>query len=348
MICLVLPEPDGKFFVNLLLITGLQGDRNVHPASLDALQGQLTLEIHVPVGNAPAPQGVQLTDRPLIQPAILDRQLPGNRHLTKPGDPQRGNGKGIPVLHPGDHDAPAVRGEQGLGGIEVNAVINRLITLLPKSLALPVKAADQAQRSVSAFYRAFSDTAGTPYQQEIDTLGAFGVVSGSGDGSYQPNQTLDRASLCALLVKAMRYPMADGQISFADVPAGAWYAPYVDTLYEMGLVNGYDDGLFHPNDPITHEQFLVLMARVAKWLDMGCYEMSLPDGVYGNRVPSAAALAMEFGSFAAWAREPVWLSSTFAWTRDFSGIDPQAATTRAEAAAALFNLFWSSGLLNNA
>lgn len=220
-------------------------------------------------------------------------------------------------------------------------------TLAQGGSTASLTAADAAaQLGLSYTSRAFSDTAGTPYQREIDTLGTFGIVSGSGNGGFQPDQVLDRASLCALLVKAMRYPMADGQTEFADVPADAWYAPYVDTLYEMGLVNGYDDGLFHPNDPINHEQFLVLMARIAKWLDMDYYEMSLRNGAYGNKVPAATTLAMEYGSFSAWARESVWLAGHFAWT-DHSNIAPQASTTRAEAAATLFNLFWSSGVLNN-
>lgn len=80
----------------------------------------------------------------------------------------------------------------------------------------------------------FSDLQDCAFPEVIDTLGSYGIISGSGDGTFRPGEVLDRASLCAMLVKALRYPVSENSMSFADVPGDAWYAPYVSTLYEMG------------------------------------------------------------------------------------------------------------------
>ncbi len=191
----------------------------------------------------------------------------------------------------------------------------------------------------------FSDVADSDFADEINTLGIYGIVSGSGDGAFRPEETLDRASLCAMLVKALRCPLSDEGASFADVPEDSWYAPYVSALYEMGFIDADSDGLFHPDAAVDHEEFLVILGRVAQWLDMDYYELSRRDGIYGNMMPDAERLEELYGAYSPEAREMVWLcGGDLAWA-DPGQVDPAASTTRAEAAASLYNLFHMSGVL---
>lgn len=194
--------------------------------------------------------------------------------------------------------------------------------------------------------RVFSDVERSSFMNEINALGIYGIVSGPGDGTFRPEESLDRASLCALLVKALRYPApADGGPSFADVADDAWYSPYVSALSEMGFVEGYDDGLFHPYDVISHEEFAAILGRVAQWLDMDYYELARRDGIYGERLPAAEELAEMYPGYSEWVRELVWLcDGNLAWG-DLAEADPQAATTREEAAASIYNLFRVSGVI---
>lgn len=193
--------------------------------------------------------------------------------------------------------------------------------------------------------RTFSDVEDSDFAVEISTLGVYGIVSGAGDGAFCPEETLDRASLCALLVKALRCPLSENESYFTDVPADAWYAPYVNALYEMGLIRGDDDGLFHPDDPVDHEQFLVILGRTAQWLDMDYDEMSQRDGIYGNVMPDAQTLEEVYGEYSSWARELVWLCDNHLAWADLANVDPKAATTREEAAKSVYNLFHMSGVL---
>lgn len=49
---------------------------------------------------------------------------------------------------------------------------------------------------------------------------------------------------------------------YADVPSDAWYAEAVNAMTEGGLLKGYNDGLFHPNDIITAGQFATIICRI--------------------------------------------------------------------------------------
>lgn len=174
----------------------------------------------------------------------------------------------------------------------------------------------------------------------------YGIVGGYGDGTFRPLGTLSRAEMCALFVKALRYPVSEVRTSaFADVDENVWYAPYVDTMFRLGLVNGNGAGSFRPEDAITHEEFLVLLGRVAQWLDMDYYELMRHDGIYGDLLPSPEELAQLYGNYSEWAREEIWLcDGEYAWAEP-AEIDANALTTRGEAVISMYYLFCNSGLL---
>ncbi len=192
----------------------------------------------------------------------------------------------------------------------------------------------------------FSDVEDYAYEEAVNALGRYGIVSGVGNGAFCPDRELTRAEACALLGKALRFPQNGTAQVFADVPADAWYAPYVSALYSMGLVGDCGDGLFHPERVMTQEEFLVLLSRTAQWLDMDFYEMADPEGLYGDLTPTQETLAERFGDYSAWARAQIWLCSDLSWA-DWSELDPKAAVTRGRAAAGLYNLLTISGVIPN-
>ena len=56
---------------------------------------------------------------------------------------------------------------------------------------------------------------------------------------------------------------------FKDVPDSAWYANAVNRLYEAGLIGGYEDGTYKPNNPVTRAEIAVLLQRFAAYLGKG-------------------------------------------------------------------------------
>ena len=90
------------------------------------------------------------------------------------------------------------------------------------------------------------------------------------DGNFMPGGNITRAETAALLVRTMttnfgvnvpRAPTASIAGMFSDVPTGAWYFEYLNMAYSYGLIEGFPDGSFRPDAPITREQFAAMLAR---------------------------------------------------------------------------------------
>ncbi len=147
---LVLGEADGEFPVQLPALGRCDLQLHVHRAALYPRQPQgLARYLDSMVFHLIPAKLLQLPDGLLVQPALPDGELPGQGHLAEPRLWLGAHVAGVPVLHPADHDPSAVRGEHGLGRIEVNSVVNRLVVLLREDMALLLIGADQAQRPVS-------------------------------------------------------------------------------------------------------------------------------------------------------------------------------------------------------
>ena len=131
-------------------------------------------------------------------------------------------------------------------------------------------AADRAAKGKASLYRmgtsaVFPDVAGHPNREAIEALAVKGIINGMGDGSFAPYKTMTRAEYCTMVVKALELtPKANSDHS--DVPASAWYAPFVGTASDYGIVNGIGGGKFDPNGTITYWQAAVMIARSAKAL----------------------------------------------------------------------------------
>ena len=188
-------------------------------------------------------------------------------------------------------------------------------------------------------HRGFSDTAQSPYADEISLLATYGVVLGAGDGTYRPSETLTRGQLCTLLAQALNCKAPTGESAFTDVSMEDWYGPAVNALADMGLVNGVGGGRFAPDEPVSHEQLITILARLGRRLDL---ELLYTWDERPQSVPAG------YENYASWAWESVWLldqgEGSLLWT-DAGAIRPAAVTTREEAAALTCSLLCKLNLL---
>ena len=79
-----------------------------------------------------------------------------------------------------------------------------------------------------------------------------------------PQGNLTRAAIVTVLYRLEGSPMTAASDEFYDVPAGQWYSDAVAWAVKYGITNGYGDGRFGPNDPITREQLATFLHRYAK------------------------------------------------------------------------------------
>ena len=195
--------------------------------------------------------------------------------------------------------------------------------------------------------RWFADVSGSPYADAINALGTYHILNGDTDGNYNPDGILTRAQLCALMAQALGVTYT-GASRFEDVEEGRWYCGAVNAMAELGFVDD-SSSLFRPDDPLTQEEFITFMGRLAAYLNCGTYEyIQLQDA-------DALAADPELAPFSDWAKSSVDVMARFTVSaneepvsllhQNLADIDPQAHVCRGEAAQVLYNLLDKLGIL---
>ncbi|MFA5855598.1 MAG: S-layer homology domain-containing protein [Candidatus Gracilibacteria bacterium] len=179
-----------------------------------------------------------------------------------------------------------------------------------KSLYLLVLVALVAMFSVSVFMgptapvRAetipFPDVSATnPHFSAIMSLVDQGILEGYSDGTFKPDQEVNRAEALKIILMAMSVSIGTGTATgFSDVPATEWYAPYVGTAAAAGIVSGYSDGSFLPGQTVNRAE-AVKMLTLAGGSEIGSAESSFSDVSVDSWYAAYASYAKK------WNLEPV-------------------------------------------
>lgn len=112
-------------------------------------------------------------------------------------------------------------------------------------------------KSASLRAQVFSDVVGNyPYADAIKYLKENNIVGGYPDGTFKPGNTINRAEAVKIILSGNDIPVSKGSISFPDVPTTAWFHNNVTTAADWGIVKGYGDGYFKPENTISRAEFL--------------------------------------------------------------------------------------------
>ena len=97
----------------------------------------------------------------------------------------------------------------------------------------------------------------------IEALYREGIVQGRSKGIYAPNENLTRAEFVKIALKAIGAEVeSQDEIEdapFEDVPLYAWYVSYVKKAKDLGLIKGYDDGTFKPDQLINRAEAVKML-----------------------------------------------------------------------------------------
>lgn len=112
--------------------------------------------------------------------------------------------------------------------------------------------------SVVSFAEAYTDvTESSAYYEAVESLSKLGIVTGYEDGTYKPEETVTRAEMAALIARIQGYEetaKANANTVFTDVPSTYWASGYVAQANGQGIINGYGDGTFGPDDAVKYEE----------------------------------------------------------------------------------------------
>lgn len=127
----------------------------------------------------------------------------------------------------------------------------------------------------------------------LDTVQPKAYLSGYANGTFQPKKSMTRAEAAQMIYNLLLDGQVDMDAILTDVAANAWYAKAVNTLATLGVITGYSDGSFRPNDTITRAEFLTILMRMSSGaLQSGSSfkDVSTMDWFY-----TAVAHAVEYG-----------------------------------------------------
>ena len=151
-----------------------------------------------------------------------------------------------------------------------------------------------------------------------------GLMTGTSATTFEPNTSLSRAMLVAVLHRLEGSPQASAG-DFTDVADGDWYAQAVNWAASVDVVNGFDDGTFQPNAAITREQMAAILRNYAQYK--------------GLDVTATGSLAnySDAASVSDWAKDSVqWMvGSGLLGGYEDGTLRPHGTTTRAEVASVL-------------
>lgn len=173
----------------------------------------------------------------------------------------------------------------------------------------------------------FNDIDSVPWAKEaILALAEKGVISGTSDTTYSPQNQIRRADFITLLVRMLKL---DGEISesFDDVTKDKYYYETVSLAKSLGIISGVGDNKFNPEGSITRQDMMVMTYNALDKLNMADMpESDLSEFTDKNNV---ADYAYESVSHLVGAG---YISG------DNGNLNPKGNTTRAETAVFLYKL----------
>lgn len=141
-----------------------------------------------------------------------------------------------------------------------------------KKINSNTKVAVTFKETKKAWKNPYSDiSSNASYIDAIQFVDEHELFEGYTDGTFGPNKSMTRATFVTVLgrlagVDKSRYTKS----SFTDVPVNSstsWYRPYVEWAVATGIVQGYGDGTFGPNNEITHQQMYLMMYRYSLFVE---------------------------------------------------------------------------------
>lgn len=137
------------------------------------------------------------------------------------------------------------------------------------------------------------DTSWHPYFLGIDYVKSKGIMVGDPDGTFRPDDPINRAELMKVLMESRFKGQSTGGGCFPDVQYD-WYGKYVCTAKSKEIVSGYPDGYFRPGNPVNFVEALKMIEGAygysvtpdpSKWYKPYVQaidrDMMIPDMIYG-------------------------------------------------------------------
>ncbi|XZF60649.1 MAG: S-layer homology domain-containing protein [Gloeotrichia echinulata DVL01] len=171
----------------------------------------------------------------------------------------------------------------------------------------------------------------------IQALVKRNIIAGFPDGTFKPDQPVNRAEFATMIQKAFNQnPIRESATRFSDVPANYWAATAIQKAYETGFMTGYPGNLFRPNQQIPKVQAIV---AITNGLGLNTSQTGL-GGADTYYTDASAIPNYAMNNIAAATQANLVVNYP-----NVNQLNPEAPLTRAEAAAILYQALVKQGQL---
>lgn len=168
------------------------------------------------------------------------------------------------------------------------------------------------------------------FYEEINYLTSKGIITGYTNGTFKPNESVTRSAAAIMIGRALGLDGTKRTTKFPDVSKDSVASGYIQSAVEAGIISGFTDGTFRPNEPVTRGQLAIFLVRAFDLKDSIAVTFSdvstnsaaypyigkllaakitagYPDNTYR---PNIAVTRGQFSAFMARALDPSFLPTT--------------------------------------
>lgn len=175
----------------------------------------------------------------------------------------------------------------------------------------------------------FADTTGHWAEAPIIWLSSRYIINGYNTKEFRPEQQITRAEFSSMLLRSLGLDEEEfvDVKGFNDVDSYSWYANAIFNLSKRGIVNGFEDGNFYPNNTITREEMAAMIERTLSFKGQ-------------NTQPSSVTQVEDSKDISSWATSAVQFlyNQNIVQGRENNEFAPRENATRGETAAILMRM----------
>ena len=239
----------------------------------DVASGFTITNTHVPTGigggeDDPPPAPALPEELPDMEDFVPF--LPPAGHAPSgPSEPAEPSEPSLPALNKEDHFAYIIGTADGYVLPEANITRAEVATIFFRLLT------DESRAQIWSRVNSFPDVGPEDwYNNAVSTMANGGILKGYEDGTFRPMASITRAEFATIAIRFFRDDAA-AEEQFSDVE-GHWGEAYINMAAEKGLIKGYPDSSFRPDEPITRAEAITIINRL---LERHPHKDKLSDGM---------------------------------------------------------------------
>ncbi|KQN98845.1 hypothetical protein ASF12_18785 [Paenibacillus sp. Leaf72] len=176
---------------------------------------------------------------------------------------------------------------------------------------------------------------------EISSMNSRMIVNGQDESHFNPEAPITRAEIAGLLARALGLPNVGNHTDFHDVNESSWYSGAVASVKAYGIMDGFKDGTFRPNEQVSRQEAIVIIVRALRLAEGA--SLAIND----NTTVDLSEYA-DVNQIGEWAREAIQIAIKEGLVKGYGNkLQPKKLLTRAETTVLIYRMLLQAELIND-